>query len=968
MRPFRRLNVLLSTLAVLLCILTALLVRTASPAGKELADLLESEATANAAAPPPYALYRAFDAATAQHVARAALPDDGVHRVPIGGVSLDRRDDGLMDRRRTVVSGGTDRSVDVCFRLLRRFFFRSRSSNGTAASSLQLWPYFYHYEEVLDSLASQTVAQTQHGVLDIDAAAYSVLYDVRNAHEMELVLLAYNDWDANADEALAALANFTRVHHGALYGPDGLDQITAPRARNCGGANVPTAAAVAAIRRDAFDTLTAAATPAPPQPSISSTAALYATLNLQRGGVSHRDSGVLQLVGAARMAAFDERTSAAASAFVNLQRSASPRLFFITSDNIGAIGSDAAAATVSPPSLLAERGVTARDVHRFVHQHSRSSLLLRNKAAYLTALQLHQRIVVLVGDPNALPSSWWATLSAPPSPTAANAGLRALRRKTPFFLLESAGPVPAVTPTLSGGHRRCVLPTRRLELGAAVRAVHGDDVVNALLQTLVWRSTALQLRVVQQRPSHSGDAEADCVWVQVIEVPSPTAATDVLLYDAIVMSAAAELAEEMQRGGEDWVVRLRSTADFARQLDHLLKPPITHANGRPPPALLIAVETANDCTAALQALRRGEQAASARNSSAAATAMYATLSSRLTTVEAELRYAAAAVPISDLPLLLSTPTLRLPQWRTFAARCPLFAVLRESEDIYHFRTAGSDADGAAAVAGVTPSAPSAALEGIADDALAAALIEVYAKLPASPIPADAATVAPLERAEEVNDAQVAVEVRSDTHTTAQRGLQWCVVLPPAVEAPLIAYSLPAAAQGVLSATLPSSAATFVLLVLKECGVCANYWKAFELLRLSYHRTTQNGEARRGDAGFVLVDLALGFTASRAAAMGAAEDDVETGAHWQRAQETLLPSYLANVKALTVPQLLLMNGTHVLATVGTEAYAERWHWPHALLRLMALIDPAVDVEATKSAMWSVLSADRAQREHLRSPPS
>lgn len=979
-------------LAVLahLCFFSRLrFVLASSVEGLLLAELLENESVQSPGARPSYALFHAFKEETKRMIVATTLLDSVTADSNQSRLSQEPRQDGLLNYPRTVVDKGANASVDMCLRFHTRHFFQPESGAASVSpSTLQLWPYFYQYKSFLAAMPAQTLTQVHCGVLDIDATALSALVDLRTLHDIELVLLAYNDWDAYADEALAALHNFTHLHSGALYSVDGLARLTSKRVRLCGQNSEPLPEAVVAVRRNGLDWI---ATSTGSQGSVSASAK-YAALRLRRTATEGK--GTLQLVGAARMAAFGARHSAAnasaanAYAFAERHRSASPQLYFLTSQNMATMGLSAAAIK-SPPSVIAQHGFAANDVHRFVHQHTRSSFLLTNRQAYYVALQLHQRILVLVGDPTVLPQSWWASLSGPPQ--ASTAMLRALRQRIPFFLSVSAGPISSVTPaagTARSAHR-CVLPPRRLEVGNETRVLYGDaGNVSQQMQTLVWSSDALQLRLVQQRAESSevdvGGEGAGCQWVQSIELPYPTAETDPLFYDTAVMGALMEFVQRVQQGEGDWVVRLRTTEDFARQLDHLLQPAVQHVSRTPPPALFLAVEASADCTAALQHLRQRERGVAERTANdgspavaAAAAATYATLSARLTTVQEELSLAAQTLPLDTLSTVLSgfpsTSSPSFSAWNALIARCPFYVVVRSTEDIYRVTTATTTSTAAAAAA--TDAAPSpdaataASLEVVEDEALAVSLLELHHMLPQQNM-TTANTAMTAERQGGDDGAAAAAEdaapeLHSPSYTSVLTKHQWRIVLPAKMEVPMLVYDMTADAQAVLATALPASEPTYILLIQRECGVCSNYWKAFELLRRTYRRSGGHDVDADGEGSrFVQVDLSVGFAASRVEGLKRFPSE-RSRAHWGRAQAVLLPYYVTHVRTLKVPQLLLINGTHVSTTLPTEVYAERWHWPHALLRLMALTDAAVDVEATKLAMWELLEGERRRHEPLRS---
>jgi hypothetical protein len=937
-------------LVVYLCVTSSLSLATASTAeGQQLADLLESEAAQSRTSPPPYALLRAFSDATKVKVEEAVSLTSNANDLLTPGISFGERLGGVMDRERTVVGKGLGSSVDVCFRFHTRYFFRPDNATSVTPSALQLWPYFYQYEAFLEKVPEQTYTQTHTGVLDIDSAAFSLLNEARAFCEIELVLLAYNDWDAHAEEALAALAAFTQAHSSAFYRSDGLSAVTSSRVRTCGQRGISGLASesVVAVKRDGFDWI---ATSTAPQGSID-VRAKYATLNVRRDGAAVESA--LQVIGSARMAAFSTYRSHPSRMFRRLHRSASPRLYFFTSQNMGTMDLDRSATSGTPPSVVAQQGFSSADVHRFVHQHSRSSFLLASQQAYLVALQLHKRILVLVGHPAMLPGGWWASLVE--SSHTHTAVLQALRREIPFFLSESEDPIPAI-PSSAQDNRRCVLPTRRIEVGNEVRAVYSRDKLDAQLKSLRWGREVLHLRLVQQRAG--GGGSNSCQWVQLIELPYPTADTDAAFYDVAVMGAVTEWVRRASKGDDDWVTRLGTTAHLSLQLDYLLQPTVSYVSRLPPPALVMAVEAADDCTSALQRLRLHErELAVGRGDAGVAAAAYATLSARLTTAQEELSLAAQVVPLSALSTLFphfpSSPT-SFAEWAALAGRCPLFVVMRNTTDI--FRVAENGGSTAATAAAATTSSP-ASLEAIEDDALAAALLDLHRELS---INTETAAV---------HDEHMA-EVHSRYYTTPQHGHHWRVVLPTGIEVPVVVYDFAEAAQSLLTSALPASEPTFILLLQTECGVCSNYAKAFEFLRHTYRRAG-GGDRRQEEVGdteqarFVLVDLSTGFNASRIDTLQL-HDAPSSRAHWLRARHTLLPHYITNVKALKVPQLLLVNGTNVLTTLPTEAYAERWQWPHALLRLMALVDAAVDVAATKTAMWDLLEARRREKDVLRGP--
>ncbi|KPI89720.1 hypothetical protein ABL78_1213 [Leptomonas seymouri] len=70
--------------------------------------------------------------------------------------------------------------------------------------------------------------RVQRGVLTIGSSAFSLLEEMRAHRVVGLALLAYKNWDAYADEALAALDNFTQVHSSALY-----SALTGSRVSRC---------------------------------------------------------------------------------------------------------------------------------------------------------------------------------------------------------------------------------------------------------------------------------------------------------------------------------------------------------------------------------------------------------------------------------------------------------------------------------------------------------------------------------------------------------------------------------------------------------------------------------------------------------------------------------------------------------------------------------------------------------------
>ncbi|KAK7197367.1 hypothetical protein NESM_000684000 [Novymonas esmeraldas] len=914
---------MLALVALGSCVLL-LLVAASSPDGEALARLLAEESAAAMPVHPPYTMFHALKLESREAITASILTagTSGKQWVP-GMPSVARRSgESLLTDRRTVWNAAASDAVKVCFSFHSRPFVRpdgaAVNASAPTTSSLQLWPYYYQLQDVMKAHPTLVTTQVDRGVLDIDTTAFAFLDAVQSQREVEVVVLAYNDWDAYADSALHALAEYAAEMSAALYTP-GSPQDAA--AEHCPASGKLDPSAVAQVKAAAFSDTAAAAPAAEPAAATPWLAtATYATMSFSNSTTgADAAQPPLHLIGATRMAALDGRSVPLAQRFTMLHRSAGPRLYMLTLHSVAQLRTYEPSSVAVPPSMPALHGFTAADVRRFAHQHSRGTFLLPNAAAYKTALALHRRVLLLVGYPAELPAKWWAAIAG--TPGTHNAALAEVRQRMPFFLVQSPRPL---SDTPAARATQCVLPARRLDLGSALELVYGADTSRTLLNTLRWSNSSLQLRLVQARSS----AE-DCQWVQTIAVPSPTAQTDIALYDAVMGAALAELVAGLQSGVEGWLPRLTNSADFTLQLNRLLRAEVSNASGQAPPALLLAVEKSPDCGAALQRLRKGlaERTEPARLTGAAAAA-YASLAGSATTVHAELEHAAQHVPLSALPTLFdAVPQTQTQAWTALAERCPLYVIVSESTAIYRI-------DPTAPVAKPSP----ASLEMVDDGALAVALLEINTAL-------------------QVAGGTAARAVRSSPHRTSGTGGEWWLSVPEAMEAPVVMYSFATDAHAAGAAATPAEP-TFVLLIDADCGVCANYVKAFELLRSCYRRTS--GASSAESQRFVLVDLARGLAGSRAAA----QPDGAALPHWQRAEALLMPHYITDVAHLKVPQLVAANATHAMATLPTEAYAEHWNWPHAVMQLLSLVDAAVDVDATKSALWAALKAEGARREPFR----
>lgn len=553
----------------------------------------------------------------------------------------------------------------------------------------------------------------------------------------------------------------------------------------------------------------------------------------------------------------------------------------------------------TPPVLPLTERSTAADVHRFIQRHSRSSFALRGARELRCALELQGVVAVLDsvewqdGAEEMLRHAWGARTAVLTT---------RLKRVVPFFLWQpddDAGKI-GLLDTLAGD----VTVLRTTTLAAAeMFDPLGPDL------SFVDNTTQSRKSVTVLVPQSPGDATAALAAVRIVfPVPASLEGRDIARWADVVGGAI-----------EDAVVAalapLRLLLPLTVEGFHTLFPPRYRKAGDVYVVSALpslggdggTTMDGNACAASVGRLNMGklqhQQRASEPSAGVADVFRYTTSAELVDELDSSRSHSRGDGVAAGVCASKEAEAL-LPHCRVHCVSSGERRIYRLGEPV------------------AAPSAGQVVVEPVEDSALLAAMIALRKALG------------------KTNDGAVAVPVAQTP---------WSLSLPAGHTVPVLIAKRAIPRQ---TGSTSSTAVTALFISGNQCGLCANYQKAFNLVEHCHRHSATTPAAGGGGR-----DVVFRTTHSAHAI------DAETG-EMLRTREGLADGGEEVLRRARPPQLMLFNATHMVLTLPPTVAAQHTDWMMLTLQYLALVDSQLDVVGMHDCGREYLDGLVAQKRQYR----